>query len=331
MQKTVLDLIYRAAIDDSAMTDLASAIVSSMDGHACWLQRLGPGETVTLFGHGLDSHGGDLSRPRYAADDGASDANPHAVGKARSCSAQVHCLSTHFFIEGDHYGFCVHRSRDGAPFVSAEERRLGELMPHLKRALLTRSRLRAQLRRIEQLENLLGQQSPLFLVTERLEVRWMVQGAFPPLDSVYLAERGSAVLLCARSPELHARLARAVARATEGSGPLSDVIEAAEWTAFVDHYHSGETNRLATIRFIDKRQHIRRVTDLAQHRHDLTRSEVALCASLLDGESLQQHAVQHNIRISTARSHLKTLLAKTGTSRQGEVVALLSRYSAAAH
>jgi DNA-binding CsgD family transcriptional regulator len=291
---------------------------------------------VTLFGHGIDSQGSNLPPSRMThhhsgSREGDGGLQQASSSRARACSADVHCIRTHFFLDGDHYGFCVHRSRDGVPFVAAEERRLQELMPHLKRALLTRSRLRAQLRRIEQLENLLGQQSPLFLVTDRLEVRWMVQGAFPPLDSVYLAERGSVVLLCARSPDLHARLLRAVTRATQGTGPLSDVIEAADWTAFVDHYPSSETDRLATIRFIDKREHIRRVTNLAQLRHDLTRSEVALCASLLHGESLQQHAASHGIRISTARSHLKTLLAKTGTSRQGEVVALLSRYSAAAH
>lgn len=335
MQKSIIDLIYTAAIDDSVLSDLASAIVSHLGGQACWLRLMGPGETTTLFGHELRSATGENPPERRSAlTTGAAIDPPLRVTelhKQRCCVADVHCLSAEFLVDEGHYAFCIHRSGESPPFILTDQRRLQDLLPHLKRALATRSRLRTQGRRIEQLETLLGREHPLFLVTDRLEVRWMAQNTFSPLESIYLTERGHSVVLGARASELQARLTRAVQRATHAENPRGDIIETNEWMAFIEHYRSSESHQLATIRFVDKREHQRRVITVAQQRHDLTRAETALCVSLIEGKSLQDHADSHAVQISTVRSHLKTLLAKTGTNRQGELVALLSRYSAAAH
>ncbi|WP_257558339.1 helix-turn-helix transcriptional regulator [Sphingobium sp. CFD-2] len=334
MQKSIIDLIYTAAIDDSALSDLASAIVTHLGGEACWLRLMGQGETTTLFGHELRKVSA-LNAPQGLSAGGIENIRrPTRISsfhRQRCSAADVHCLSAEFLVDEGHYAFCVHRARESPPFVMTEQRRLQDLLPHLKRALATRSRLRTQGRRIEQLETLLGRTHPLFLVTDRLEVRWMAQNTFSPLESICLAERGRSVVLGATAPDLQARLVRAVARATQDENPQSDIIETSGWIAFVDQYRSSESHQLATIRFIDKREHQRRVIALAQQRHDLTRAETALCVSLIDGKSLQEHADGHGVQISTVRSHLKTLLAKTGTNRQGELVALLARYSAATH
>lgn len=57
----------------------------------------------------------------------------------------------------------------------------------------------------------------------------------------------------------------------------------------------------------------------------LTRAEGAVAAALGQGSSLDEIAVMMGVGLATVRSHLKRILAKTGTHRQGEVVALLGR------
>lgn len=56
-----------------------------------------------------------------------------------------------------------------------------------------------------------------------------------------------------------------------------------------------------------------------------TPREAGLAATLSSGRSLQAHATEHNISIETARTHLRGLFAKSATTRQGELVALLNR------
>jgi DNA-binding CsgD family transcriptional regulator/PAS domain-containing protein len=60
----------------------------------------------------------------------------------------------------------------------------------------------------------------------------------------------------------------------------------------------------------------------------LTRSEAAIAADLGCGQTLARIAETHGIALSTARSHLKQILAKTGTRRQAELVALIARSAA---
>jgi DNA-binding CsgD family transcriptional regulator len=57
----------------------------------------------------------------------------------------------------------------------------------------------------------------------------------------------------------------------------------------------------------------------------LTPSEVAFCRKLALGESVADASGHLGITIETARTRLKAILQKTGTSRQGQLMLLLSR------
>jgi DNA-binding CsgD family transcriptional regulator len=57
----------------------------------------------------------------------------------------------------------------------------------------------------------------------------------------------------------------------------------------------------------------------------LTRSEAKIALYLADGKSLEQAAQGMEIAHETTRSHLKSIFRKTGTHRQGELVALVAR------
>ena len=57
--------------------------------------------------------------------------------------------------------------------------------------------------------------------------------------------------------------------------------------------------------------------------HGLTRAEARLAATLAKGISLEEAAAALSISVHTVRSQLKAVFAKTGVTRQAELVALL--------
>jgi len=54
--------------------------------------------------------------------------------------------------------------------------------------------------------------------------------------------------------------------------------------------------------------------------YELTPAEVRLTRNLLDGDTLKESATKQGVAITTARSHLKAVFQKTGTSRQAELI-----------
>jgi DNA-binding CsgD family transcriptional regulator len=64
-------------------------------------------------------------------------------------------------------------------------------------------------------------------------------------------------------------------------------------------------------------------TSALQSLFGLTPAEASIAAALAGGQSLEEISVAHGIRVGTARTHLKSILAKTGTNRQAQLVTLL--------
>ncbi len=58
----------------------------------------------------------------------------------------------------------------------------------------------------------------------------------------------------------------------------------------------------------------------------LTAREAQLAARLVQGMSIRDAARELRLGLGTARNHLKSIFAKSGTRRQGELIALLSRF-----
>lgn len=56
----------------------------------------------------------------------------------------------------------------------------------------------------------------------------------------------------------------------------------------------------------------------------LTPAEARIALGIARGEALVTIAKAHGISIATARTQLKSVFAKTGTHRQGQLVALLA-------
>ena len=64
--------------------------------------------------------------------------------------------------------------------------------------------------------------------------------------------------------------------------------------------------------------------DLLRTLFNLTRAEIALAAKLASGQTLTEAAEVTCTSRETARTHLKSILPKTGTRRQSELTALLT-------
>lgn len=73
--------------------------------------------------------------------------------------------------------------------------------------------------------------------------------------------------------------------------------------------------------------HLRRFQrQMATEQFGLTPTEAVVAEALASGSSVQQLTQLLKTKDSTVRTHLKALFAKTETSRQGELVAVLSRF-----
>jgi DNA-binding CsgD family transcriptional regulator len=57
---------------------------------------------------------------------------------------------------------------------------------------------------------------------------------------------------------------------------------------------------------------------------DLTATEARVAQAIASGAQPQEIALSLGVKIGTIRSHMKTIFAKTGTSRQAELALLLT-------
>jgi DNA-binding CsgD family transcriptional regulator len=64
---------------------------------------------------------------------------------------------------------------------------------------------------------------------------------------------------------------------------------------------------------------------LIQRTFDLTPAETEVTICLMEGQSLQEIADRRGVRVSTIRSQIKSVLSKTGVSRQIDLVRLIAR------
>jgi DNA-binding CsgD family transcriptional regulator len=67
------------------------------------------------------------------------------------------------------------------------------------------------------------------------------------------------------------------------------------------------------------------VAERIKLRHGLTPAETAFAIEIVKGDGIQASADRLGITRATARTHLSHIFRKTNTSRQAELVRLLSR------
>ena len=82
----------------------------------------------------------------------------------------------------------------------------------------------------------------------------------------------------------------------------------------------------AILMIADPDEHNEPAEPILRQAFPLTPAEARLAVALATGRDLTEIAHSSHIEVGTARTQLKAIFAKTGTHRQGELVALLSRF-----
>lgn len=83
----------------------------------------------------------------------------------------------------------------------------------------------------------------------------------------------------------------------------------------------------AVVVIVDPDEHREPADIVLQHTFNFTRAEIRIARGLARGEDPKQIAEREGISIATARAQLKSVMAKSDTHRQSELVAVLARLS----
>ncbi len=144
--------------------------------------------------------------------------------------------------------------------------------------------------------------------------------------------------LSAADPIADVHLRRAVREALSPGAPLGPAAVQVPRTSLRRGYQiaaaplrkrfrqfTGMLEPVAVALITDLEKQARANTDLLRQTYKLTRKETMLAAKLFEGKPVEQAARELAITYETARTHLRRIFSKTGTSRQAELLLLIAR------
>ena len=228
------------------------------------------------------------------------------------------------------------RSRDAGRFTLAQREALATLTPHLTRAATLRYRLaQTQLKATMQQVELAQVPFGLLWVGADLRIITLNEKAQAVLDANdALRVSGQRLVAWAASDAsrldkaLHAALASdrregcwlALRRHREPLPLIVSVIPVVLPPVTGVSLHAGP---YALLILQDGQLHARSSLGPLQLAFGLTPAELKLAEALMDNASIDSHAEQTGVSRNTVRTHLAHLFAKTGTTRQSQLVRLL--------
>jgi DNA-binding CsgD family transcriptional regulator/PAS domain-containing protein len=360
--------VYDAALDDTLWPALAPEIARTFGSISTALQlrntRDGNVELLSLTDN-LDlplmadyrSHywrhdqwanrAAELGMSRvFASKDLISDA---ALARTEYCQDWLRRLGV-FYVVGSVFPiaedeicvFGAHRARAQGTYEEDEKRPVAEFLPHLRRALQLRSRLAAPameknaaldaLERTETATIVVARDGRILYANRRAEA--LLRGC----EAIGVA--GGRIALADRAAAERLRFlirdaAGTAAGSTGGAGgafaiPRADRLPLTMLVAPFRAAKNGMgTLSPAAILFIRDPERPSLSTLALEGLFGLTPTEASIAAAIAEGKSPDEISAANGVSLNTVRTHLKKILAKTGTSRQAELVALLLRSVAA--
>jgi len=248
----------------------------------------------------------------------------------------THCVSGVVARQGDDVITLAALRADPRPgFESNEGQVVARLLPHVARAHATASRLRT----LEAGETALG---ALRLGVLLLAQNRRVVFCNPAAERILRAGDGLTLhdgKLVAATTASDGPLQRLVDFAVAPGGSLvcpPDVLVARSSDSRPYHVTAGPLRRaprpylgttlpVAIAVVNDPERHRPAAPAVFRQWFGLTAKEAALTAALAEGATLERAAEQLTMRYETARTHLRRVLTKTGTSRQVELILLFER------
>jgi DNA-binding CsgD family transcriptional regulator len=355
----IVDGAYAAALDDGLWLDWSMQAARAFDGVAAafWVVNTGQArlERMAVLG-GPEELEEDyfrnwspfdpqlpfvagLDRPRvYTSLDHIDPTDPDVVayldwqqrvGKVDHHLAAAVMLDQHGYFGG----VSIHRAVGEGPPPERDRQQLTAMLPDLQRAM------QLGFRHNQLLGEALWTGAALhdacaMLIDEGGRVRQVTEGAAALMRGQMDLTVRHARLQCS-DPVADQRLAALVARATVRSGARSGamrlVLRSGGSAVLVIYPLAWERRTLAPfetaalVRIIVP-QASGGAGALYREAFDLTAREAELAGLLMERHSVESAAIRMGISIATARLHLRRVLEKTGTSRQSDLVALLSRF-----
>ncbi|WP_443748224.1 helix-turn-helix transcriptional regulator [Asticcacaulis solisilvae] len=234
---------------------------------------------------------------------------------------------------GDNIVFSVERAYDRGPIEKPYVDRLNALRPHLARAAFVAARLGLQRAAgANDTLNLLG--LPTLLVDAGGAVI-AANGLVDDLADYATWRAGDRIALT--DPQAEAMLSRTLdALQIHGAGLVHSfpVRDPDGRPAMVAHIvpisrsaHDIFARSYALVVLTPVAARTAPPVELLRSLFDLTPSEARVARSLAAGESLEEIAEQGGVALTTVRTQLRQVMEKTGTTRQAEIVALLTGVS----
>lgn len=350
--ETIIESVYESAVDARDLGALNAVLANAFDAPLSGLIQLGEAP-VPLASTGADV----VSDPAYAEYYHTVDPwlavglslplnGPTAVDRyvshdafinsefytdfARHHGRPEHCLGIMFEAGATRYSFTAMRERAQGAFGVGDEHRMSALLPHVRRAIAIHDRQVAIERAKLEIEQLVeDDRYAVIIVGPDLDVRWRSRSCrdCDPTGLRFAADALGRVRLGFHDASLDARLKLAVAAACAPRLAEAGVVPtgAGHWVFVSPHVVDGRA--LARIRVPLVHVILSHGVQHAKGHFALTGAEAALCAALGAGRTMEAHAGSTGISVWTARTHLKNVFAKTGVTRQSDLVALLHQMS----
>lgn len=310
---------------DNSAVDAYEAYYWQHDVWAEWAFRLGMGQI-----HASDQHipPGTLERTEFYAD----FCRPHGL---------YHVIGTAFSVApGEVALLGVHRQRAQGPFADSPlvQAQLQALLPHLQRALHIRDRLaHSGMQERTTRAALDALDTAVLLIDSRLEVVYANASAlalFGPGLERSLNTSGSVPgggPRCGAPPQLAqaVRLAIGGAQGKRAAAPVASVVRlprpgAPDLCLTVAPFQPPQGPcRQRPCALVLARDPLAPpvAAPVLQQLFDLTQAEAQVAQALAHGAAIDSIAADTGVSINTVRTHLHHIYDKTGTARQGELIA----------
>ncbi len=223
-------------------------------------------------------------------------------------------------------GLAMTRSLGQPRFADGDREKIRLLAPHIRRALTISSMIDQKTIERNRLADVIDALvSPVVIVDQRGQIIHVNATAGALLAAADTVRVMSGVLTAAHS-ESRKTLAQAIGEGISASLPLRKQAGGDLIASLMPLSHASNGRQRSTphtaIFFHDLDREVQLPGEALAKLYKLTGAELRLLLALAQGASLQDISDRSGAALGTVRSHLKSLFAKTGKSRQSELVQL---------